>query len=69
MKAINNDPNEPRFIIITVAFDLDDEDTVDRLRNCATSNEYFYEAQDNSQLSSAFDAITKQISKEIALTK
>lgn len=69
VKAINNDPNEPRFIIITVAFDLDDEDTVDRLRNCATSNEYFYEAQDNSQLSSAFDAITKQISKEIALTK
>jgi len=69
IKAINDDPDEPRLIIITVAFDLDDEDTVNRLRDCATSSEYFYEAEDNGQLSSAFDSITKQISKKIALTR
>lgn len=69
VKALNDNPDEPRFIIITVAFDLDDEDTVNRLRDCATSDEYFYEAEDNGQLSSAFDAITQQISKKIALTK
>ncbi len=69
IKAINTDPDNPNFIIITVAFDLDDAGTVNRLRNCATDDEHFYEAEDNSQLSSAFDAITKQISKAIALTK
>ncbi|NNF80843.1 MAG: VWA domain-containing protein [Rhizobiales bacterium] len=69
IKSVNDDPDKPRFIIITVAFDLDDEDTVNRLRDCATSNDYFYEAENNGQLSSAFDAITKQISKAIAITK
>ncbi len=69
VKDLNDDPDKPSFIIITVAFDLDDEDTVNRLRNCATSEDYFYEAESNSQLSSAFDAITKQISKAIAITK
>ncbi|MEM8686844.1 MAG: TadE/TadG family type IV pilus assembly protein [Pseudomonadota bacterium] len=69
IKNINPDPDNPQFIIITVAFDLDDDDTVDRLRNCATDEDHFYEAESNSQLSSAFDAITKQISKKIALTK
>ena len=69
IKAINPDPDNPRFIIITVAFDLDDADTVNRLRKCATSDEHFYEAQDNGQLSSAFESITKQLTKAIALTK
>ncbi len=69
IKNINPDPDDPQFIIITVAFDLDDEDTVDRLRNCATDEDHFYEASSNSQLSSAFDAITKQISQKIVLTK
>lgn len=69
IKTINPDPDNPNFIIITVAFDLDDVGTVNRLRNCATDEDHFYEAQDNSQLSSAFDSITKQISQAIALTK
>ncbi|MEM1199020.1 MAG: hypothetical protein AAGI06_06885 [Pseudomonadota bacterium] len=45
------------------------ESTSSCRRNCATNEDYFYEAESNSQLSSAFDAITKQISKKIALTK
>ena len=69
IKNTNDDPDDPQFIIITVAFDLDDPDTVDRLRNCATNEDYFYQAESNSQLSSAFDSITQQISKKIALTK
>ena len=69
IKNINDDPDNPRFLIITVAFDLDDPGTVNRLRNCATSDAYFYEAESNSQLSSAFESITQQISKAIAITK
>ncbi len=69
IKALNSDPDEPNFIIITVAFDLDHAPTVNRLRNCASSPEFFYEADDNAQLSAAFDGITKQLSKAIALTR
>ncbi|MEM7429984.1 MAG: pilus assembly protein TadG-related protein [Pseudomonadota bacterium] len=69
IKALNDDPDEPNFIIITVAFDLDDPDTVNRLRGCASSDEFFYEADDNAQLSAAFEGITKQLSKAIALTR
>ena len=69
IKAINVDPDKPKFIIITVAFDLSHALTVNRLRGCATSDEYFYKAEDNAQLSAAFDNITKQLGKAIALTK
>ncbi len=69
IKALNNDPDEPNFIIITVAFDLNHAPTVNRLRNCASGPEFFYEAQDNAQLSAAFDGITQQLGKAIALTR
>ena len=69
VKNLNDDPDDPSFIIITVAFDLDDDDTVNRLRSCATSEEYFYEAESNSQLSVAFESITKQLAQAIALKK
>lgn len=69
IKAINADPDNPQFIIITVAFDLDDAGTVNRLRDCATDEDHFYKAEDNGELSSAFDEILQQISEKIALTK
>ena len=69
IKSINLDPDNPKLIIITVAFDLNHAPTVNRLRTCASGDEHFYEAQDNAQLSAAFDNITKQLGKAIALTK
>ncbi len=68
IKALNPDPDDPQFLIITVAFDLDDPGTVNRLRDCATAEEHFYRADDNSELSSAFNAILEQISAKIAIT-
>lgn len=69
IKDLNDDPDKPTFIIMTVAFDLDDADTVNRLRRCASSEKYFYEAEDNAQLSAAFNDIKQQLSKAIALTR
>lgn len=69
VKNLNDDPDDPSFIIITVAFDLDDEDTVNRLHSCATSDEHFYEAESNNQLSAAFESITEQLGEAIALKK
>ena len=69
INALNDNPDEPDFIILTIAFDLDDEDTVNRLRNCATAEKFFYEAENSDQLSKAFEGITQQLSKAIALTR
>ena len=69
INALNDDPDEPDILIMTVAFDLDDEGTVNRLRNCATREKDFYRAEDNAQLSAAFEAIKEQLSKAIALTR
>ncbi len=57
-------------LVITVAFDLQDEDTEDRLRDCATNpDEFFYIAETNAQLVSSFDAITKQLAKAVYISK
>ena len=55
-------------LLVTVAFDLDDSATEDRLRNCATSPAYFFDADTNANLAAAFDAIAAQIAK-LTLTK
>lgn len=55
-------------IVVTVAFDLDDDTTRDRLANCATSSEYFFEADSNSDLKTVFTEITEKLAVEIRLT-
>ena len=56
-------------LVITVAFELDDEDTEERLRGCASGAEYFYVAEDNAQLSNSFKSITRQLAKSIFISK
>ena len=55
-------------LLVTVAFDLDDIATENRLRNCATSPAFFFEANSNASLAAAFEAIAAQIAK-LTLTK
>lgn len=56
-------------LVITVAFDLEDQDTEDRLKQCASDDEYFYIAEDNAQLASSFKAITQQLAKAVYISK
>lgn len=48
-------------LLITIAFDLESGSTRNRLRNCATSQAYFFEADSNTQLASAFTEIAALI--------
>ena len=56
-------------LVITVAFDLEDQDTEDRLRECASSEEFFYIAEDNAELAKSFENITKQLAKAVYISK
>lgn len=56
-------------LVITVAFDLEDDDTEDRLRECASSEEFFYIADDNAELAKSFENITKQLAKAVYISK
>ncbi len=56
--------------IITMAFDLDHEPTVTRLKNCATDpNKDFFVANDAAALASAFESVKAAITAEVYLRK
>ena len=56
-------------LMITVAFDLRDTATENRLRDCATSPSYFFDADTNAELSSAFESIALAFAKDLHLSK
>lgn len=53
--------------IYTIAFDISDVDTTTLLRNCATNTDMFYEADNADEMKAAFETITNQIPREVAL--
>jgi hypothetical protein len=56
--------------IITMAFDLDDTDTRQRLQDCASDpDKYFFVADDTADLAGAFDAVKTAITAEVYLSK
>ncbi len=55
-------------LVITVAFDLQDQATEDRLRECASGDQYFYVAEDNAELAASFDNITGQLASAIYIS-
>ncbi len=55
--------------VVTVAFDLQDLPTRNRLENCASSTSYFFEAETNSDLAAVFAEITGKLAGEIKLVK
>jgi Flp pilus assembly protein TadG len=56
--------------VVTIAFDLSDWATKNRLRNCSTDPaKHFYEAEDGGDLTAAFEEIQQQIAKAIYLSE
>jgi Flp pilus assembly protein TadG len=56
--------------VMTVAFDLREEDTRERLRNCATNPEdHFFIAEDSAEVARAFQEIRTQITANIFISK
>ncbi len=55
--------------VVTVAFDLQDTATETRLRNCATSLEYYFDADTSSDLTQTFRKITDLLADNLRLTK
>ena len=55
--------------IITIAFDLNDTWTEDRLKNCATTPADFHIADDNEDLASVFEAIAYKLEEHIRIAR
>ncbi len=56
-------------LLITVAFDLNHVGTRDRLRDCASETEFFFEADTNSELVSVFHTIMDMFLTPVRLVK
>lgn len=56
-------------LLVTVAFDLRDEATKNRLKNCATSDTYYFDADNNAELATAFSEIAQQFVKFTYLSR
>jgi len=56
-------------LLVTVAFDLRDNATKERLRKCATSKAYAFDADTNAELSVAFGQIAQQLVKHTYLSR
>lgn len=68
VEDICDEAKEAGIEVYTVAFDLDDEDTKDMLKDCATDESYYYDAEDASDLQAAFDSIGRELS-ELAIAR
>lgn len=56
--------------MITIAFDLRDKSTRDRLRNCSTDpDKHFFVAEDDDEIARAFDDIKSQIVAKMYVSK
>ncbi|CAN5288798.1 VWA domain-containing protein [soil metagenome] len=56
--------------IVTIAFDMDDPATANRLRNCATDpDKDYFDADNDADVASAFDEIKAQIASQVYVSK
>jgi hypothetical protein len=56
--------------ILSVAYNIDDGDTVDRLRNCTTDPaKHFFEIGGDNNISAVFEEIKNQITARIYISK
>lgn len=69
LAAMCEDIKDKGVLVITVAFDLQDQATENRLHDCASDEEFFYIAEDNAQLASSFKNITQQLAKAVFISK
>jgi len=59
--------NDEEISVYTIAFDLDDQPTLNMLRNCATNNDNYFDASNAAELDDAFESIADSLS-ELRLT-
>lgn len=69
LEALCKDIKKKNVHMITIAFDLKDEPTRNRLRNCATNKGYFFEADSNSELTTAFETIGALIQGSLHISR
>ena len=69
LKDLCESVKDQNVTVITVAFDLQDVPTTNRLKNCATSPSYFFEADSNSDLAAAFADISGKLAGDIRLIR
>ena len=55
--------------LVTVAFDLQDTATETRLKNCADSPAFYFDADTNSDLTQSFKDITEMLADNLRITK
>lgn len=60
---------DDEILLITVAFDLDDTATRNRLRDCASSTEYYFEAETNTNLALVFRDIAAMFRDPVRLAR
>lgn len=70
LSAICENAKDSGIMMITVAFDLRDQDTRDLLRGCATdASKHFFIAEDSTELASAFEDIRRQITAQVFISR
>ena len=70
LAAICGNAKAEGIVIMTVAFDLEDEGTKDRLRNCATDPaKHFFIAEDDADIAKAFEEIRNEITAQVFISK
>ncbi len=56
-------------LMITIVFDLNDGETETRMRNCATTPDYYFDADNNQQLAEAFQSIGALLKQQIYVSR
>lgn len=70
LEAICSNAKASGITIITLAFDLRDNDTLTRLKGCASDpDRHFFIAEDSAELASAFDDIRRQIVARVFISR
>lgn len=70
LEAICDNAKARNIIVMTVAFDLEDEATRDRLRDCATDPEKnFFIAEDDADIAKAFNEIKNAITAQVFISR
>jgi Flp pilus assembly protein TadG len=70
LEAICSNAKAQGITIMTIAYDIDDNDTVKRLRDCTTDpDKHFFRIGNGNNIAGAFDEIKKEITAQVFISK
>ncbi len=70
LEAICSNAKASGITVMTIAFDLQDEDTTNRLRDCSSDPaQNFMIAEDSSDIAAAFADIREQITAQVFISR